>query len=172
MLSLFSCACAAGAAPVILALDTSMALTAKLSIAGTLGGFGVFTTGLLHWFASPYVHRLVYNPGEDSAVVTTLSLFARPRTRRFGLGEVRAPDTVHPLSTFALSDGRYYYLDMDNFPDKELLSRLAPESLAAHLLAQQPPAADGGEGSDEDEDEAGDGQQRQRRPEQAVEKQA
>lgn len=49
-LSLFSCACALAAGPVIFGLDASSTLTAKASIAGTLATFGVFTTGLLQWF--------------------------------------------------------------------------------------------------------------------------
>ena len=47
-LSLFSCACALGAAPIILGLDAGgMSLTAKTSIAATLASFGLFTTGLV-----------------------------------------------------------------------------------------------------------------------------
>ena len=46
-LSLFSCACAVVAGPIILGLDASTTLTAKLSICGTLASFGIFTTGLV-----------------------------------------------------------------------------------------------------------------------------
>lgn len=47
-LSLFSCACAVAAGPIILGLDTSGAtLMAKGSIVATLASFGVFTTGLV-----------------------------------------------------------------------------------------------------------------------------
>jgi hypothetical protein len=136
MLSLFSCFCAAGAAPVILALDASTTLTAKLSIAGTLGGFGLFTTGLLHWFASPYVHRLAYRAQDDSVEVTTLSLFANPKRRRFAVADAAPPATVHPLSTFAIPGGKYYYVDLDHFENKELAARLAQEP--AHAAPEQP----------------------------------
>lgn len=42
-LSLFSCACALAAGPVMLSLDGPTMATA--SVASTLGGFGIFTTG-------------------------------------------------------------------------------------------------------------------------------
>ena len=46
-LSLFSCACAVCAGPIILGLDATTTLTAKASITATLASFGMFTTGLV-----------------------------------------------------------------------------------------------------------------------------
>lgn len=125
-LSLFSCLCAVGAGPIILGLDPSTSATAKVSIAGTLGSFGVFTTGLLHWFTSPYVHRLVYDPSTDSADVTTLDLLARPRRQHINVAEAREAETMHPLSSFS-AGGKIYYVDADHFANKELLKRLVPQ---------------------------------------------
>lgn len=47
-LSLFSCACALAAGPIILGLDAAATTTtAKVSVVATLATFGVFTTGLV-----------------------------------------------------------------------------------------------------------------------------
>ena len=45
MLSLFSCTCTALAAPIIVTLDASSSMGAKLSIAIMLASIGAFTTG-------------------------------------------------------------------------------------------------------------------------------
>lgn len=129
-LSLFSCACAVAAGPLIMGLDPSSTLTAKVSIAGTLTSFGLFTTGLLHWFTSPYVHRLVHKPDEEAVEVTTLDVLGRPRSAAVPLAAVHEADSVHPLSSFA-AGGKIYYLDRDHFADKSLLERLAPSPPAA-----------------------------------------
>lgn len=129
-LSLFSCCCAVAAGPIILGLDAQNTLQAKLMIAGTLTSFGVFTTGLMHWFTHPYVQRLVYHPQTDEVEVTNLSLFAKPTTRRFHLAEAREADTVHPLTSFEVQ-GEYYYIDAEHFPYKALLARLVPQAAAA-----------------------------------------
>ncbi|KAI7840187.1 hypothetical protein COHA_005970 [Chlorella ohadii] len=152
-LSLFSCACALGAAPVIMGLDAGTTMTAKTSIVATLATFGVFTTGLhlslfmfvvrpftrpqLTWFTQPYVQRLRYDPATDTVEATTLSLLAQPRTDRFHLNEVTEADSVHPLTSFA-ARGRKYYVDAQNFPNQELLVRgavkLVPQAAAAHAV--------------------------------------
>lgn len=122
-LSLFSCACALASGPIIFGLDASMSLAAKTSVVVTLSTFGVFTTGIMHWFTSPYVHKLEYNPDDDSVQIVSLNLFAKPVKHRFHIAEVRQVDTVHPLSSFT-AQGKMFYVDQDNFPDKRLLSRL------------------------------------------------
>lgn len=136
-LSLFSCACAVAAGPVILGLDGGpTTLTAKLSIAGTLTSFGVFTTGLLHWFTHPYVHKLVHDPKENTIDIDVLDLLGRSRTRHIRVADVKEADSVHPLSSFA-ADGHVFYLDKDHFKDKTLLEKLVP--------SPPPPAAEGEE---------------------------
>lgn len=124
-LSLFSCACAVFGGPVILSLDAAATLSAKVSIAATLGGFGVFTTGLLHWFTKPYVHRLEYWQTGERVSLVSLNVLAVPQKIDFNLSEVQEPNTIHPLSTFAVR-GRYYYIDGDNFGNDELFNKLAP----------------------------------------------
>ena len=125
-LSLFSCACAIAAGPVILGLDGGpTTLTAKLSIAGTLTSFGVFTTGLLHWFTHPYVHKLVHNPKESTIDIGILDVLGRSRTKHIRIADVAEAESVHPLSSFA-ADGNVFYLDKDHFLDKNLLEKLIP----------------------------------------------
>jgi len=124
-----------GAGPVILGLDAGTALQAKLSIAATLGGFGVFTTGLLHWFVAPYVQRLTYHARDDSVEVETLSLRVKPKHHKFSMSDVAPSESVHPLSTFAVGN-KYYYIDADNFRNKALLMRLSSEAAEAHQKAQ------------------------------------
>ena len=124
-LSLFSCFCALGAGPVIMGLDAGSTFTATVSIAGTLASFGIFTTGLLHWFTSPYTHKLVYDPKTESIDVTTLDMLGRSRTQTIKVADVKEADSVHPLSSFG-ADGKIFYLDKDYFVDKALLERLIP----------------------------------------------
>lgn len=95
--------------------------------------FVPFLTGLMHWFSSPYTHRLEYEPTTDTVEVEVLNLLARPVRLRFRPQEAQPVESVHPLASFK-ANGRLLYLDTDNFPDKELLRRLvqshtpAPES--------------------------------------------
>ena len=100
--------------------------TAVLSIAASLAGFGVFTTGLLHWFTHAYAHRVEYDPGTDVMTVETLNVLARPVQLRFQVGDVEPADGIHPLSNFKIPGGKMLYVDQDNFPDKQLLARLIP----------------------------------------------
>ncbi len=135
-LSLFSCACAVAAGPIILGLDGGPStLTAKLSVAGTLTSFGVFTTGLLHWFTHPYIHKLVHNPKESTIDIDVLDLLGRSHTRHIQIADVAEAQSVHPLSSFAVN-GQVFYLDRDHFKDKQLLEILAPS----------PPPPEGHEG--------------------------
>ncbi|BDA40457.1 Uncharacterized protein C1834.10c [Coccomyxa sp. Obi] len=130
-LSLFSCAATFAMSPVMLLFDTSAtSLGAKASIAVTLCSFGIFTTGLLHWFTSPYVRRLVYDRKSETLEIETLSVFARPQITRTHLSEIAYPDTIRPQVTFAVKR-KFFYLDADRFPDKALLAALTPPEPSA-----------------------------------------
>jgi TMEM70/TMEM186/TMEM223 protein family len=122
-LSLFSLACAVGAGPVIIGLDAGDAFTAKASIAATLAGFGTFTTGLLHWFTHPYVHRLTYDPASQDIRLDVLNFLARPKTVDVNLKDVRPAETMHPLASFSVGE-KSYHVDGEYFADKELLAKL------------------------------------------------
>lgn len=99
-LSLFSCACAVGAGPVILGLDSGMGLPAKLSLTATLASFGVFTTGLLHWFVTPYVQRMEVNRATGDVTAEVLTLFGGSRQRTFNLADAQPTEGYNPLTTF------------------------------------------------------------------------
>ncbi len=99
--------------------------------------------GLLSWFASPYILRLSLGP-DDVAAVTTLTLLAQPRTSHIRLSEMREPQTLRPLATFA-AQGRIFFID-GNIADAALLARLG--------LQKKPQATAMEQGYDtDDEDE-------------------
>mmetsp|Transcript_4492 Transcript_4492/g.12560 ORF Transcript_4492/g.12560 Transcript_4492/m.12560 type:complete len:260 (+) Transcript_4492:80-859(+) len=114
-------------APLLVSLhaDASMTLGAKAGIVFSLCGFGAFTTGLLHWFAAPYVHHLKYSRTTGIIDVETMTFFLQPRVARFHVSEVGPTESLSPVSTFQ-ARGVTYYVDGDNFQDKELLAKLAP----------------------------------------------
>ncbi len=56
--------------------------------------------GLLHWFTSPYVHRLAYDAASGVVETRTLNVLARPRVDRFPASAVRYPQTLQPQATF------------------------------------------------------------------------
>lgn len=124
-LSLFSCLLTTAAAPTLAATE-AMPPAARAAAAAGVAGFGLFTTGLLHWFVGPYVHELTWRKGgedgaadEDDAIeLTTLDFFGARRRQRLPLSRVAAPPegSVHPQATFSDSaTGKLYYIDVDNF---------------------------------------------------------
>lgn len=126
-LSLFSCACAVGAGPVMLLLDGgATSATATMGLAGTLSAFGITTTGLLHWFTHPYVHKLSVR-GDRTLKIETLNFFARPVVDIVPLDNVEggAENSMHPLSTF-MAHKKVFYIDRDFFADKDVLDILDP----------------------------------------------
>lgn len=127
-LSLFSCACAVGAGPVMLLLDGGTSLSAKMGLAGTLSAFGITTTGLLHWFTHPYVHKLSVG-GDRELKIETLNFFAKPVLDVVRLDSVEggAENSMHPLSTF-MANKKVFYIDKDFFADKDVLDILDPPS--------------------------------------------
>jgi hypothetical protein len=60
-------------------------------------------TGLLHWFTSPYVRRLVYDRRSETLDLETLSVLARLLHTRAHLSEVTYPDTMRPQVTFKVN---------------------------------------------------------------------
>ena len=91
--------------------------------------------------------------GEDgNATITTLDLFARPRTVVIQMHELREPRTLRPLATFA-ARGYTYFLD-GNVANADLLARLGLQK------KHQPALTSEGFDSDEDEDDAGTGSKR------------
>lgn len=124
LLSISSCAFTLLGSPLIVQMGTAAtSVGGKAAIAIGLASFGLFTTGLLHWFTGPYVHHLTYSPDEDQLILKTLSFAARPVHHRVHLSELQHPQTMRPQATFQ-AQGTIFYVDADSFADKDLLSRL------------------------------------------------
>ena len=121
LLSLSSLAATVVGAPLLVHLSSPEAVTvgAKVLITSTLMFFGVFTTALLQWFASPYIIRLEVDGQRVSA--TTFNVLARPETKVFAIADMREAQTMRPLATFQ-AHGKVYYID--GTADERLLAKL------------------------------------------------
>ena len=126
LLSVTSLSLTAVGAPVLLYLDTAggMAASGKVLLAGTLCGFGLFTTGLLHWFASPYICSARLLPGGSAVEVEKLTFYGARYRTRLDVGRTEPPESMHPVANFRV-DGRLYFLDK-NFADAKLVELLVP----------------------------------------------
>lgn len=142
-LSIASCAATTLLSPLLVAMayDDGSTIATKAAVAATVCSFGLFTTGMLHWFTSPYVLKLVHVPGSDVVSLETKTILGGTVTTTVRMPhDIKPADTIQPLSTFkvrawtqvmqptvAQAKGRVFYLDADNFADKALLQRLTPE---------------------------------------------
>ncbi|KAK9811076.1 hypothetical protein WJX73_000254 [Symbiochloris irregularis] len=124
-LSIFSCGFTLLGSPLIVQMGSAhSSLGGKVAIASMLCGFGIFTTGLLHWFVGPYVHHLNYRKGSKTVEVDTLNLLARPIHETLRLDDIRPPNTLRPQATFQ-AHGKIYYVDTDKIEDKKALQELS-----------------------------------------------
>mmetsp|Transcript_26996 Transcript_26996/g.64033 ORF Transcript_26996/g.64033 Transcript_26996/m.64033 type:complete len:234 (-) Transcript_26996:202-903(-) len=125
VLSVTSLGMTLAGAPMLVYLqgDAAMTLAAKAGLACTLCGFGALTTGLLQWFASPYVCCLRHDKTTGMIDVKTLSFFAQERWNRFHVNEVSPTASFSPVSTFD-ARGKTFYVDPDHFQDLDLLAKL------------------------------------------------
>ena len=147
LLSLGSLMVTTVGAPLLVFLSASEGVSemAKISLSGTVVLFGLFTTGLLSYFASPYVLRLNLN-GDDTATITTMDVLARPKTVTIRVDEMGEPRTLRPLATFQ-ARGRIFFVD-GNVADQALLHRMG---LQKRDIEPGPPS--GYDDSDEEDDE-------------------
>ena len=80
-------------------------------------------SALLHWFTSPYVHRLTVSPATpDLITLETRDVLARLRVETLPLSTLTPPtNTLHPQATFRGGQARrLYYVDTDYFPQTAL----------------------------------------------------
>jgi len=134
MLSISSCAATVIGAPIIVAMGDASGAAAKVGIAGALLTFGVFTTGLMHLYTKPYVHKMwVTNLPKDSTKeswdaiqvkVERLGIFANRKTETFAVGDTKPYEGWHPLGTFQHKNYPMY-LDRDHFPDADLYNYIS-----------------------------------------------
>ncbi|KAK4761737.1 hypothetical protein SAY87_029621 [Trapa incisa] len=127
LLSLSTCCLSVSLGPVITFMTSpDMNVILKGAVASTVIFLSASTTAALHWFVSPYIHKLKWKPGSDSFDVEMLSWMATylPRTLKFS--DIRLPETNRPFVTFK-ANGSFYFVDTEHCPNKALLARLTPQ---------------------------------------------
>ncbi|KAF9674850.1 hypothetical protein SADUNF_Sadunf10G0169800 [Salix dunnii] len=130
LLSLSTCCLSVSLGPVVTFMtsqDTNVIL--KGTVASSVIFFSASTTAALHWFVSPYIHKLRWQPGSDSFEVEMMSWLATfiPKTIKFA--DIRLPETNRPFVTFK-ANGNFYYVDSEHCHNKALLNRLTPQKSA------------------------------------------
>lgn len=127
LLSLSTCCLSVSLGPVITFMTSpDMNVILKGAVASTVIFLSATTTAALHWFVSPYIHKLKWKPGSDSFEVEMLSWLAThiPRTIKFA--DIRPPETNRPFVTFK-ANGNFYFVDTEHCHNKALLARLTPQ---------------------------------------------
>ncbi|CAF1867550.1 BnaC04g44760D [Brassica napus] len=126
LLSLSTCCLSVSLGPVITFMTSpGLNVIMKGAVASTVIFLSASTTAALHWFVSPYVHKLRWQPGSDTfevEMMTWLATFA-PKTLKFS--DIRYPDTQRPFVSFK-AEGEYYFVDAERCTNKALLARLTP----------------------------------------------
>lgn len=128
LLSLSTCLLSLTVGPLMtfFSIEPGVNVFIKGTIASLMVLFSASTTVGLHWFTSPYIHKLVWIPGSKEVEVKMLSWMATNLQKTFKLSEVRHAETLRPLVTFE-AEGSFYFVDKDHFPDTELLEKLSPK---------------------------------------------
>lgn len=129
LLSLSTCCLSVSLGPVITFMTSpDMNVILKGAVASSVIFFSASTTAILHWFVSPYVHKLRWEPGSDSFQVEMLSWLAThiPKTIKFS--DIRPPETNRPFVTFK-ANGSFYFVDTEHCHNKALLARLTPQKV-------------------------------------------
>ncbi|XP_034919332.1 uncharacterized protein [Populus alba] len=129
-LSLSTCCLSVSLGPVITFMtsqDSNVIL--KGAVASSVIFFSASTTAALHWFVSPYIHKLRWQPGSDSFEVEMMSWLGIyiPKTIKFA--DIRPPETNRPFVTFK-ANGNFYFVDAEHCHNKALLNRLSPKKSA------------------------------------------
>ncbi|CAM8898688.1 hypothetical protein QQ045_005136 [Rhodiola kirilowii] len=129
MLSLSTCCLSVSLGPVITFMTSpDLNVILKGAVAASVIFFSATTTGLLHWFVSPYVHKLRWQPGSDTFDVEMMTWLATytPKTLKFS--DIRIAETQRPYVSF-MANGEYYYVDPDHCHNKALVARLTPQKV-------------------------------------------
>ncbi|KAG1339130.1 hypothetical protein COCNU_04G014360 [Cocos nucifera] len=127
LLSLSTCCLSVSLGPVITFMTSpEMNVILKGAVASTVIFLSASTTAALHWFVSPYIHKLRWHPGSDSFEVEMMSWLATPIPRTIKFADVRPPETNRPFVTFK-ADGNFYFVDVEHCHNKALLARLTPQ---------------------------------------------
>ncbi|CAL1374328.1 unnamed protein product [Linum trigynum] len=127
MLSLSTCCLSVSLGPVITFMtSTDSNVILKGAVASSVIFFSASTTAALHWFVSPYIHRLRWQPGSDSFEVDMMSWLATYAKETIRFADIRVAETNRPFVTFQ-ANGKFYFVDKEHCHNKALLARLAPQ---------------------------------------------
>ncbi|KAJ8540244.1 hypothetical protein K7X08_030163 [Anisodus acutangulus] len=127
LLSLSTCCLSVSLGPVVTFMtSTDSNVILKGAVASTVIFFSASTTAVLHWFVSPYIHKLRWKPGSDSFEVEMMSWLATylPKTIKFA--DIKPPETNRPFVMFK-ANGNFYFVDADHCHNKALLAKLTPQ---------------------------------------------
>ncbi|KAK1321397.1 hypothetical protein QJS10_CPA03g01282 [Acorus calamus] len=127
LLSLSTCCLSVSLGPVITFMTApEMNVILKGAVASSVMFLSASTTVALHWFVSPYIHKLRWKPGSESFEVEMMSWMTTPTRRTIRFADIRPAETNRPFVTFK-ADGRFYFIDTDHCRNKALLTRLTPK---------------------------------------------
>lgn len=130
LLSLSTCCLSVSLGPVITFMTSpDMNVILKGAVASTVIFLSASTTAALHWFVSPYIHKLRWKPGSETFEVEMMSWLATSLPRTIKFSDVRLPETNRPFVSFK-ADGNFYFVDAEHCHDKTLLALLTPEKRA------------------------------------------
>ncbi|CAA2970417.1 uncharacterized protein LOC111405448 isoform X1 [Olea europaea subsp. europaea] len=130
LLSLSTCCLSVSLGPVITFMTSpDMNVILKGAVASSVIFLSASTTAALHWFVSPYVHKLRWQPGSDSFEVEMMTWLATyvPKTIKFT--DIRPPETNRPFVSFKAND-QFYFVDAEHCHNKALLAKLTPQKQA------------------------------------------
>ncbi|XP_073271660.1 uncharacterized protein [Primulina huaijiensis] len=130
LLSLSTCCLSVSLGPVITFMTSpDMNVILKGAVASTVIFLSASTTAALHWFVSPYIHKLRWQPGSDSFEVEMLSWLATHLPRTIKFADIRPAETKRPFVTFK-ANGSLYFVDVEHCHNKALLAKLTPQKQA------------------------------------------
>ncbi|XP_074276360.1 uncharacterized protein LOC141600082 [Silene latifolia] len=134
LLSLSTCCLSVSLGPVITFMTSpDLNVIVKGGVAASVMFMSATTTAALHWFVSPYVHKIRWEPGSDTFEVEMMSWLATPITKTIKFSDIRVADTNRPYVSFKANDN-FYFVDPDHCPNKALLAKLTPQK-PAHASA-------------------------------------
>lgn len=127
LLSLSTCCLSVSLGPVITFMTSpEMNVILKGGVAATVMFFSASTTAALHWFVSPYIHKIRWRPGSDSFEAEMMSWLATPTTKTIKFADIRPAETNRPFVTFR-ANNNFYFVDADHCQNKALLAKLTPQ---------------------------------------------
>ncbi|KAF6150469.1 hypothetical protein GIB67_030270 [Kingdonia uniflora] len=130
LLSLSTCCLSVSLGPVITFMTSpDMNVIFKGAVASSVIFLSATTTGSLHWFVSPYIHKLRWQPGSDSFEVDMMTWLATFTTKTIKFSDIKRAETNRPFVTF-MANKNFYFVDTDHCHNKALLAKLTPQKSA------------------------------------------